>query len=557
MDLTLESCRSIFNGVSDVIFVFDPKTGSVVGANNAVSEMYGYTPEEAKNADIGTLSAGQYPYNYQGGMERIRRAVDGPPRLFDWLARDRSGRVFWVEAHLKRAAVNGEDRVLAVVREMPGRRRTEQRLSLQYTVARVLTEAGSLTQATPMILRSICEHVGWDRGEVWFTDADTPVLRLGGDWHVFPDDLKQFRAESMTFSHGSGLAGRVWAEGRPVWITDLAEAPFFLRTAAAIAAGLRAAFAFPIKSAGRILGAMAFFGREVQPPDNELIEMFDALGSQIGDFIKRKKTEEDLRRCAAELERNNEQLNMFVSVASHDLQEPLRVITGFSQLLEGRYKGRLDRKADEFIGYIVDGSLRMQQLILDLLTYSRITTAGSAFGPVDCNAAVQIALTNLKAAVEESRAEITVEKLPVVSGDESQIARLFQNLIGNAVKFGADKTPVVRVSCEHVEDIAEGDEGKMQKPGWLFSVCDNGIGIEQQYFDRIFQAFERLHSRQEYPGTGMGLAICGKIVERHGGGMRVISEVGKGSTFFFTIPDAGVQEVRTDTADEETGAKEI
>ncbi len=162
-----------------------------------------------------------------------------------------------------------------------------------------------------------------------------------------------------------------------------------------------------------------------------------------------------MRRYAAELERNNGELNTFASVASHDLQEPLRVMAGFAQLLDGRYKGKLDKKADEFIHYIVDGASRMQQLIQDLLTYSRVTTAGNRFAPVDCSKAVEKALTYLKAAVQESGVSIAVDPLPVVSGDEAQLVRLFQNLIGNAVKYRGDKTPAVHVSSRRVEDISQ------------------------------------------------------------------------------------------------------
>ncbi len=542
MQITVNNHRSVFDDVCDVIFVFDTNTGAVIDVNNAVSEMYGYTPEEAKQVDIGALSAGQYPYNYQGAMERIRRAGSGETPLFEWLARDRSGRTFWVEMNLKRTAIDGVGRIVAVVRDIAGRRRTEQRLALQYTVARILTEAATLAEATPMMLRAICEHVGWDHGEVWFIDAEVDALRLGGVWHVFPEHFAEFSAISgnMTFLRGAGLPGRVWAEGRPVWITNLAEADYFLRTHAATAAGLRAAFAFPIRSAGSVLGAMAFFSREVQAPDKELLEMFDALGSQIGDFIRRKKAEEEMRRYASELEKSNEQLNMFAAVASHDLQEPLRMITGFAQLLEHRYKGKLDKKADEFLHFINDGATRMQQLILDLLTLSRVTSAGGKFISLDSNKALETALTNLKTAVEESGAVITAGGLPVVTADEAQLARLLQNLVGNAVKYRGGKTPEILVAAEHIGDISRG-AGKPHRPGWLFSVKDNGIGIERRHFDRIFQAFERLHSRQEYPGTGMGLAICKKIVERHGGSIWVSSEPGTGSTFYFTIPD-GVPE---------------
>jgi light-regulated signal transduction histidine kinase (bacteriophytochrome) len=292
---------------------------------------------------------------------------------------------------------------------------------------------------------------------------------------------------------------------------------------------------------------MDFFSRSVQPPDDELLRMFDALGSQIGDFITRKKAEEDRRHYSAELERSNKELQMFASIASHDLQEPLRVVSGFAQLIERRYKGKLDANADEFIGYMVDGAMRMQQVIRDLLDYSRVTTRGNPFKPVDCDTVLRKALANLKASIDESGAVITADRLPVVTADESQLARLFQNLIGNAVKYRRKtELPRIQISAKSISNAAvqsgiPGPQSAIQH-GWLFSVSDNGIGIEPRYFERIFQIFQRLHKREEYPGTGIGLAICKKIVERHGGRIWVESEAGKGSTFLFTIPggaDAG------------------
>ena len=251
---------------------------------------------------------------------------------------------------------------------------------------------------------------------------------------------------------------------------------------------------------------------------------------------------------------------MFASIASHDLQEPLRVVSGFSQLLGQRYKGRLDKNADEFIGYVVDGTVRMQQLIRDLLDYSRVTTRGNPFKPANCDMVMQKALTNLKTAIEESGAVITADPLPVVTADESQLVHLFQNLIGNAVKYRREQEPPrIHVSAKQLADPAVHSALRIphsaSETGWLFSVQDNGIGIESQYFDRIFQVFQRLHKRAEYPGTGIGLAICKKIVERHGGSIWVKSEVGKGSIFLFTIPEQAEKNGMIDQAFEERKAE--
>jgi len=237
----------------------------------------------------------------------------------------------------------------------------------------------------------------------------------------------------------------------------------------------------------------------------------------INEINERKQVE-------SELQRSNAELQQFAYVASHDLQEPLRMISSYMQLLERRYKNQLDHDADEFIAYAVDGAKRMQGLITDLLQLSRLGTRERSLGAVDCEVVLDRALANLQASIAECRAQVSHEPLPTVTADFTQLLQLFQNLIGNAVKFRGIETPSIQVSSET-------KNGK-----WLFSVRDNGIGIDPAHSDRIFGIFQRLHGRGEYQGTGIGLAICKKIVEGHGGQIWVESEPWHGTTFFFTIP---------------------
>ncbi len=251
---------------------------------------------------------------------------------------------------------------------------------------------------------------------------------------------------------------------------------------------------------------------------------------------KHKKTEESLAQKTADLDRSNKELELFSQVASHDLREPLFTVSGFANLLKRRYKDKLDNDAQDYINYIVTGTAHMQQLVRDLLEYARVSTSDKPFIPVDCNDVFKKVLDNLKTTIEESGAVITSDPLPTVMSDETQSIQLFQNLIGNAIKYRRDDSPRIHVSAKRIDETARAEQQFTIKKGWLFSVSDNGIGIEPQYFERIFQLFQRLNRGDTSNGTGIGLAICRKIVERHDGHIWVKSEHGKGSVFYFIIP---------------------
>jgi light-regulated signal transduction histidine kinase (bacteriophytochrome) len=233
--------------------------------------------------------------------------------------------------------------------------------------------------------------------------------------------------------------------------------------------------------------------------------------------------EEKLQQYVTELERSNKELEQFAYVASHDLQEPLRMVSSYTQLLAERYKDKLDRDANDFIGFAVDGAMRMRALINDLLTYSRVNTREQIIKEVDMHAKLGEVIVFLSANIIEKKALITTDDLPVVKADEIQIYQLLQNLISNAMKF-CNKEPRIHIGVTE------------QKNKWEFYIKDNGIGIEEQYKDKIFLIFQRLHTREEYQGTGIGLAICRKIIERHGGKIWFESEKDKGTIFKFTIP---------------------
>ncbi len=242
------------------------------------------------------------------------------------------------------------------------------------------------------------------------------------------------------------------------------------------------------------------------------------------DVTEMKSMQDSLASQAAALAASNEELRQFAYAASHDLQEPIRMVAFYTQLLAKRYRGKLDADADEFIGYALEGATRMRDLVKHLLIYSRVSTGKPSMAPTNCEEVFQECLANLRLALSESGASVTHDPLPLVNADSSQLGQLFQNLIGNAIKFHGDKPPLIHVSA------SEGDSE------WHFSVRDNGIGIEEQYFEQIFVIFQRLHGSEQYSGSGVGLALCKRILEHHGGRIWVKSEPGAGSTFHFTIP---------------------
>ncbi len=269
-------------------------------------------------------------------------------------------------------------------------------------------------------------------------------------------------------------------------------------------------------------GAHDELERRVRERTAELEERNAQLQQEIQE---RRRAEKLLAEQARELARSNADLEQFASVASHDLQEPLRMVASYTQLLGKRYRNRLDGDADEFMGFIVDGALRMQRLINDLLTFSRVGSRGKGFQPVDLAASVAQVRINLRAAIDESGARISTGTLPMVNADATQMEQLLQNLIGNAIKFRKGPAPCIHIDARR-EDAA-----------WRITVQDDGIGIDARYAARIFVIFQRLHTAAEYPGTGIGLAICKKIVERHGGQIGVQSTPGEGTSFSFTLPD--------------------
>ena len=334
---------------------------------------------------------------------------------------------------------------------------------------------------------------------------------------------------------GQGPTGTAIRTGKPYICENMQIDPQFKPwREEAIKRGYASSIVFPLSLDDKVFGALNIYSKETSPFSKDEMKLLNELANDISygiTFLRLRnahtEAEKALREGLIEVERSNAELEQFAYVTSHDLREPLRMITSFLQLLERRYKDQLDEDANEFIGFAVDGAKRLDAMINDILIYSRVANKERTLTNINLNKTLEEVFLNLKTSIEETNAEITHDQLPTLVLDGQLMIQLFQNLIANAIKYRSKKTPKVHISAEK------------EDKKWIFSVKDNGIGISQEHLERIFTIFQRLHSKEEYEGTGIGLSIVQKIVHQHRGQIWVESELGKGSTFYFTIPING------------------
>ena len=463
----------------------------------------------------------------------------GEPFLEEYRQFTRDGRIVWVrdEAVLVRDEEGNPLYWQGVIMDVTEQKRVEEALRTQneYLASLHETTLGLIERLDPTnLLRSILTRaaalVGTSHGYIYLEDPDEGNLEMRLGAGLFKGYVGQ-RIEP-----DKGFAGKVFESGESLTVDDYRSWEHRLEL---FPDTIRAVAGVPLRSGSRVTGVLALSYADPERRFGEqemgLLTRFADLASVAldnarlhdsarRDLAARKRTERALAELVEDLRRSNAELEQFAYVASHDLQEPLRMVSSYTQLLARRYQGRLDEDADEFIGYAVDGANRMQILINDLLQYSRVGTRGRALAPTDTNQVLEAARADLRVVLEETGAKVTSDELPTVMGDPVQLSQLFQNLLGNAVKFSKEgEPPRIHVGAERRERE------------WLFSVSDSGIGIEPEYLERIFVIFQRLHARTEYSGTGIGLAVCKKIVERHGGKIWVESVPGEGSTFYFTL----------------------
>lgn len=393
-------------------------------------------------------------------------------------------------------------------------------------VARDIATAPALPNLFELVVHTVQQRFGFYHAQIYTLEQDHLVLQEGTS-----EVGRQLKASGhhISLAVSQSVVARVATSGKALLIRDVAQEPDWL--ANPMLPDTKSEIAVPIKWGDKVLGVLDVQSREIGGLDREDELLLVGLCSLIAVAMNnhhlqegRRRAQESLKQYALELERSNRELEEFAYVASHDLQEPLRIIASYLQLLNGRYGEHLDEDGQRYLHYTVDAADRMRELIQDLLAYSRVGTQGQPFAVTDCEVVLQEALVNLQLMIEENAAVITYDPLPTVTADASQLRQLLQNLLGNAIKFHSDKPPHVHIGS------------RRQADQWLLWVQDNGIGLDPKFSERIFVIFQRLHTRNEYSGTGIGLAICKKIVERHNGRIWAESQPGQGTTFYFTLP---------------------
>jgi PAS domain S-box-containing protein len=476
-----ENYREIFFNDHTVMMLIDPINGDIIDANIAASKFYGYNREELVKMRISDINVSDADIVF----EEMQKALSKQKNYFIFKHRLADGKVRDVDVCSGVINQNGKDLLYSIVNDITAQKKAENALRESEELFRLIFDQspiGSIITTldyTPLLVNNALTNIlGYSKEE---------LLSMKFPEYTYPEDLKLDIEQRKILDSG-----------------EVDNFVFEKRY---------------IHKNGEIIWGKLHLS-SVKDQSGETIRFL----AMVEDITKTKSDEEKLKETMEELKHSNQELEHFAYVASHDLREPLRMITSFLQLLERRYSDQLDQDANEFIGFAVDGAKRLNEMINDLLVYSKVNSKKKDFSLVNCEQVLKMTFINLKVPIEENNAIISHDPLPTIYGDENSMIQLFQNLIGNAIKYRGQEIPKIHISS------------KKELNQYLFSVKDNGIGIDPEHLNRIFTIFQRLHRNEEYEGTGIGLAIAHKIVHQHGGEIWAESEQGKGSTFYFTIP---------------------
>lgn len=538
-----EKFRLLVESAKDyAIFMLDTD-GNIVTWSAGAERITGYSSEEilGKNLSIfypqSAIDRGEPQHGLREAVLKGRYEDEG------WRKR-KDGTRYWVnfintplfdaEGNLRGYARIARDTTEKRIAEETLRQKIviEQKMvlvDLLQAVTIAINLAPSVEDAVALLLKEVCTHTRWSIGCGNIVDSESKgECQVSKVWY-FPEGFK-IRADDSVLRErllmGVGIAGKSWQSGGPVWLDDISKDDSALCLWLSKHQGIKSGLAVPVYEGIRLFAIVEFFSGDNEKPDAPFLEVMANIGKQLTAIVERKRLEQLLMKEMQNLSRSNAELQEFAKIAAHDLQEPLKSVQGFVDLLKRRHAESLGEDGKRFLTFIDDAVIRMEQLIRGVLEHSKIRSHEKRFEPIDLNDVVQEVRDNLSVSIEQTGAKIICDDLPSVVADKLQMVQLFQNLTANALKFRApDTTPEIHISWRR-------ENGDFQ-----FSVKDNGIGMDSRYLNKIFGMFSRLNAKTEYPGTGIGLAICKKIVEHHGGVIWAESELGEGSQLCFILPD--------------------
>ncbi|MCT7976799.1 PAS domain S-box protein [Laspinema olomoucense] len=524
--------QQITDATPTILYLYDLVENRNIYSNHHLNDILGYLPEEIQNMGPDFLPNSIHPEDWPRVVEnrlKLMGSKDEEIIETEYRMRDAQGEWHWLVSRdtiFSRTPEGAAQQILGMGLDISRRKRAEAELAeyRQQLEALVQHRTAELQNTNQQLEREIADRI---RAEIQLRESETRYRLLAENatdlicLHT-PEGVYQYVSPScftLLGYHPSELIGHSAYE----WIhpQDIPEVEISHRAVLEVLGPFQLVYRLRHKD-----GHYMWFETNAQAICHQETGEVVKIQAASRDISDRQRIEKELAQHTADLARSNAELEQFAYIASHDLQEPLRMVASYTQLLALRYPEKLDAQANKYIAYILDGATRMQQLIHDLLQYSRVGTHGKSFNLVDCNEIITRAISNLKIAIRESNARVTWQNLPQVHGDKTQLLQLFQNLIANAIKYRGLLIPEVQIEARHIEGE------------WLFSVQDNGIGIDPKHGDRIFQIFQRLHTREEYAGTGIGLAICKRIVQRHRGHIWVESEPDHGAIFYFTLANS-------------------